>query len=116
MEFNSATLAGMVRNNTIVDNAGYGVYVSSGMAPAISNCILWNNKKNDLKGCNATNKVFHLNGDSQCIDAGDPNGDYYGEIDIDGQMRVMVTEVDIGADEAAYFSPATITITMGGSW
>ncbi len=127
MEFNSATLAGVVRNNTIVNNSGYGIYVSSGMAPAISNCILWGNKKNDLEGCNATysciededvgagnisnypsfvdaeNKVFHLNGDSQCIDAGDPNGDYYSEVDIDGQMRVMVAEVDIGADEAAYF-------------
>jgi subtilisin family serine protease len=48
---------------------------------------------------------FHLAADSPCIDVGDPNGDYSGQTDIDGEPRVMgdCNEiVDIGADEV-YF-------------
>jgi len=48
---------------------------------------------------------YHLAPNSPCIDAGDPNGDYSGETDIDGEPRAMgdCNElVDMGADEV-YF-------------
>ncbi|MBL7152457.1 MAG: S8 family serine peptidase [Phycisphaerae bacterium] len=51
---------------------------------------------------NADANDFHLALDSPCIDAGDPNGDYDGQVDIDGDVRVMCT-VDIGADEVECF-------------
>jgi len=41
---------------------------------------------------------YHLLPDSSCIDAGDPDGDYQGQSDIDGNCR-DVNGVDIGADE-----------------
>jgi parallel beta-helix repeat protein len=37
--------------------------------------------------------------DSPCRNAGDPSGDYSGQVDIDGQPRVLEGRVDIGADE-----------------
>ncbi len=54
---------------------------------------------------------YHLTTDSPCIDRGDPNGDYTGQTDIDGEPRVFdgdyndVPIVDMGADEY-YWSPA----------
>lgn len=42
---------------------------------------------------------YHLSSSSPCINAGDPNGDYTGQTDIDGQKRVMSGRVDIGSDE-----------------
>ncbi len=56
---------------------------------------------------------YHLTTDSPCIDSGDPNGDYSGQKDIDGEPRVFdgdddeVPIVDMGADEY-YWSPADI--------
>ncbi|HUS72140.1 MAG TPA: hypothetical protein VMY06_03665, partial [Sedimentisphaerales bacterium] len=41
----------------------------------------------------------HLRGYSPCINAGDPSGDYTGQLDIDGQARVAYGRVDMGADE-----------------
>jgi hypothetical protein len=41
----------------------------------------------------------HLRGYSPCINAGDPGGDYSGQVDIDGQPRVAYGRVDMGADE-----------------
>jgi parallel beta-helix repeat protein len=41
----------------------------------------------------------HLRGYSPCINAGDPNGDYSGQVDIDNQPRVAYGRVDMGADE-----------------
>ncbi len=129
MQFGSATSAGVVRNDTIVDNAGYGIYVDSNTAPTISNCILWDNGGNDLESCSATYsciedgdsgtgnissdpcfvdidaKDFHLDANSLCIEAGDLNGNYSGEEDIDGDERVIDGDsdsndvIDIGADE-----------------
>ncbi|MHC4527065.1 MAG: right-handed parallel beta-helix repeat-containing protein, partial [Planctomycetota bacterium] len=46
----------------------------------------------------------HLQGDSPCINAGDPNGYYAGQVDMDGEPRKMGPEVDIGSDEV--FPPA----------
>ncbi|HUW81452.1 MAG TPA: right-handed parallel beta-helix repeat-containing protein [Phycisphaerae bacterium] len=42
---------------------------------------------------------YHLTANSPCVDAGNPNGSYGGQLDIDGQPRVMGVEVDMGADE-----------------
>ncbi len=51
---------------------------------------------------------YHLLNGSVCMDAGDPNGDYYGQTDIDGQPRAMRDGADVGADEYPY------THTCGG--
>ncbi|MHC4574805.1 MAG: S8 family serine peptidase [Planctomycetota bacterium] len=48
---------------------------------------------------NADPEDCHLAPNSPCIDAGDPNGDYTGQEDIEGQPRVMAGRVDMGADE-----------------
>ena len=42
---------------------------------------------------------LHLDSDSPCVDAGDPNGNYSGQSDMDGQDRVAYDAVDMGADE-----------------
>ena len=51
----------------------------------------------------------HLSSSSPCIDAGDPNGDYAGQTDIDGQPRVIGPRVDMGSDEFAL----TLTVING---
>jgi parallel beta-helix repeat protein len=122
----------IIRNNTIVNNKAYGIYLWSGTAPDISNCIIWgnNNDTNQLYGCSASYSCIqngntnnhnintdpnfmnpddqndlHLDPNSPCIDKGDPNADYNGETDIDGENRIIDGDsngtaiVDIGADE-----------------
>ncbi len=42
---------------------------------------------------------FHLLPDSPCINKGNPAGDYSRQTDIDGESRVMLGRVDMGADE-----------------
>ncbi|MBU0640048.1 MAG: hypothetical protein KKB50_14370 [Planctomycetes bacterium] len=48
---------------------------------------------------------YHLSGTSPCIDVGDPDGDYTGQTDIDGQVRIWDGDgdgdarVDMGVDE-----------------
>jgi parallel beta-helix repeat protein len=119
---------GTVRNNTIVNNTDYGIQVSSGDGPAISNCIPWANT-DDLNGCSATysciqdgdsgtgnisddpcfvdadNNDFHISKHSPCVNRGDPNGDYTGQTDIDGEPRVFNAYVDMGADEVGFSLP-----------
>ncbi len=51
---------------------------------------------------NSGSNDFHLLSDSPCINAGDPNGDYSGQTDIDGDPRVVGQIVDMGADETLY--------------
>ena len=58
---------------------------------------------NDPMFVDPNNDDYHLDPNSPCFNAGDPNYEPEdGETDIDDQPRVMVTEVDMGADEAAY--------------
>jgi parallel beta-helix repeat protein len=42
---------------------------------------------------------YHLRWDSDCINAGDPAGNYTGQTDIDGDPRVLYGWIDIGTDE-----------------
>lgn len=117
----------VLRNNTIVGNTSAGIYKYSGTQPTISNCIVWD-CNDDLYGCTATyscisdcndangvgnicgdandpnfvdpnNDDYHLTSGSPCIDTGDPNGTYTGELDIDLEDRVMGDYVDMGGDE-----------------
>jgi hypothetical protein len=116
-----------IRNNTIAYNGGYGITGSS--QPAVSNNIIYGNTTGGLYGTftnvhynclqsgdtgdstntigqnphfkNADTNDFHLTSASTyCINAGnpsftpDPN-----ETDIDGENRVMLNYVDMGADE-----------------
>ena len=45
------------------------------------------------------NSDYHISSTSPCINAGDPNGNYVGQFDIDDAPRVIGERVDIGADE-----------------
>ncbi|MHC4676048.1 MAG: choice-of-anchor Q domain-containing protein, partial [Planctomycetota bacterium] len=42
---------------------------------------------------------YHIQPGSPCIDTGDPDRDYSGQMDIDGEPRVMGQYVDMGSDE-----------------
>jgi len=113
----------LLRNNTIVNNNDYGIYVSTdSTAPVISNCIIWNSNV-ALQNCTATyscysnasgsgnissdpsfvdsnNNDFRLSLQSPCLNAGDSSQSYTGELDYEGNPRVELGIVDIGADEA----------------
>jgi hypothetical protein len=124
----------LVRNNTIVHNPLYGIYSDSIVEPNIVNCILYYNgtqigsNRGPLQnvryscvqgGYNGTGNIsddpnfmnpgdpndLHIDVNSHCIGAGDPNSNYSGETDIDGEGRVKYGRVDMGADEY-YWSPA----------
>ncbi len=57
---------------------------------------------------------YHLSPNSPCIDAGDPNGDYTGQADIDGQGRQNGV-VDMGSDEIWPNVCYALTVTIKGS-
>ena len=65
-------------------------------------------------GATDLDEDFHIDINSPCFDAGDPNGDYDGLTDIDGQARVKAHEVDIGADEVAVTLYADANAGSGG--
>ena len=72
------------------------------------NCTLdWRSGNIDSDPCfvNPDSNDYHLVGSSSlCFNAGDPNGDYSGQVDIDGDERVMDGRVDMGADEISCMS------------
>jgi len=121
-----------INNCTIVNNSastGGGISSSGSYSTeTIMNCILWGNG-DDLYDCSATyscisdcNDVneanhnicddplfinadsnnFHIGIHSPCVNAGKPGANYDGQIDIDGESRVVAGIVDIGADETLY--------------
>jgi hypothetical protein len=118
-----------VRNCTIVDNDNYGIKNEYGCSENIFNCILWNNS-DDLYDCEATysciedgdggtgnissdpcfvpsDELYHLQSSSLCIDVGKSSATYTGQVDIDGDERVIdvvgkgdgTVDVDMGSDE-----------------
>ncbi len=48
---------------------------------------------------NSAANDYHLTLCSPCINGGDPGGDYAGQVDIDGDARVIYGRVDMGIDE-----------------
>jgi hypothetical protein len=108
---------------------GGGIYNVDESYLIATNCIFWDNGNeiyntstsnpvitySDIEGggypgegninsdpcfVNASNGDCHLKLISPCINAGDPNGNYTGQTDIDGDERVIAGRVDMGADEA----------------
>jgi hypothetical protein len=136
---------GMIKNCTITGNTYSGLSVCDGM---INNCIIWDGIYNcsanitysDVAGgwsgvgnidedplfVDAAGGDYHLRWDSPCVDAGDP--DFIpepGEVDIDGEPRVIGGRVDMGADEvgekqADFTRDGRIDISdlavLSGSW
>ncbi|MFH1370416.1 MAG: right-handed parallel beta-helix repeat-containing protein [Planctomycetota bacterium] len=110
-----------------------------GADPNVINCIISGNDTNDLyRESGSFNKVnycllqhahsgngnitgspgflnptdpndLHIADTSQCKNAGDPDGIYENETDIDGETRIAYERVDIGADEF-YWSRADYNI------
>ena len=126
-----------VYNNIIINlNCGLSLWFDTKLEQRIARVYynnVYNNTENyrigspstplDLTGVNgnmsidplfvdAANGDFHLRPMSPCINAGDPEGNYDGIIDIDGEPRVIEGRVDIGADEFAYQSENLITLEI----
>ena len=66
---------------------------------------------------------YHLLPWSQCVDAGDTERDYSGQTDIDGDTRVMLGRVDMGADEVpepvlvdTVIVPGRLNLAGRGRW
>jgi parallel beta-helix repeat protein len=107
-----------IHNNIIVSNGSYGIYVDDKSSPTIR----YNNVRDhglanygpaisNQTGINGNISVppgfidpdandYHLNYDSSCINASDPNFSAVGWTDFDEEARHMGQFVDIGADEA----------------
>jgi hypothetical protein len=132
----SDSLSIVVRNNTIVNNAGYGIWMDS--YAYITNCIVWGNGYSSLRygdnnvtysciqgGYDGEGNIsddpcfvdagannYHLSPNSPCIDAGDPSFvPDPNETDIDGEPRILDGNAD-GNDivdmgaDEFYWSPA----------
>ena len=143
---------GTISNCTIADNFsdfyGGGLRYCDG---TIINCIVWSNSPDGFYNCtadityccyagatgegnidenpsfvDAANGDYHLRWDSPCVDAGDPAFvPEEGEVDIDGEPRVMGGRVDMGGDEvgekqADFTRDGRIDISdlavLSGSW
>lgn len=109
---------------TSSDYKGGGIYRSSGSI-TILNCIVWGNTDDlynvtpvysnieDADGCGSDGNIcqdplfvdsaaddYHILASSPCKDTGDPDTLVDpGEVDIDGEDRVMDDRIDMGADE-----------------
>jgi len=95
-------------------SANFGLYGDSSLTVSYSNiqggaetawcldpnaCVVtWGPGNIDADPC-FVHADAHLLSESPCIDAGDPNGDYTGRYDLDGEERAAHGRVDIGADE-----------------
>jgi len=109
--------------------SGGAIYTEYDSSPTLTNCILWNDTPDEISVVSGAPVVnysniqngwsglgndnidadplfadapaddYHLHWDSPCINTGDPAGDYTGQVDIDGDSRVHLGTVDMGADE-----------------
>jgi len=115
-------------NCTITQNAGYGVYLCHDAHPVLSNCILWGNPVGSIYDISPSDPDTtaeltycdveggwegegnidadplltpdgHLQAESPCRNAGDPDGDYADQTDMDGEPRLVGGRADIGVDE-----------------
>ncbi|MGD8454130.1 MAG: right-handed parallel beta-helix repeat-containing protein [Phycisphaerae bacterium] len=111
-------------NCTIAGNmGGSGVYCRYSSL-TLDNCIVWGNSRAAISFIGSTGPIVtysaieggwegegnivadptitpdgHLTVDSPCRNASDPNDDYSGQTDIDGEPRVLDGQADMGADE-----------------
>ncbi|HEY3267011.1 MAG TPA: right-handed parallel beta-helix repeat-containing protein [Armatimonadota bacterium] len=129
-------------NNIIAWN-GRGVRVDNQAPTLRNNCLYGNGTANvtgfadpigangnisaDPRFASAAFADYHIRPDSPCRDAGDNAAVSAGDVDIDGQARLLGAKVDIGADEsdgAAYpngynairVSPTGSDANDGSSW
>lgn len=110
---NAYPVPATIRNNTIVNNADYGIRADYEEDASVSNCIIWDNEDGELSNCTTTyscvkngstsngninndpcfvndvNDNYHISYGSPCIDSGNSSGNYDGETDIDGEDRVI---------------------------
>ena len=119
-----------INNSIVANNTGnYGIYVGSGN-PTIKYSDFWNNESGNFYGCSAwigvnvmtnfngddcdmyyniqmdplfvdpDNGNYHLQSNSPCIGAGDPDTDISDyENDLDGNYRIRDAVIDMGAYE-----------------
>jgi hypothetical protein len=95
-----------ILNCIIYGNAGGDLQRPSGTFASVNYCCLQDSNSGtgnivvDPCFVNADANDFHLASNSPCIDAGDPGFEPEpNETDIDGNVRVIGEEVDMGADE-----------------
>lgn len=122
-----------ISNCTIVQNVAahwsIGGVIDFGNESTIHNSILWGNSGNEqiqnsqttLSFCNVQGGAagetnmdsdpsfapdgYHLRANSPCFNAGGEYAPMPGEMDVDGERRIMNGRVDIGADEAVVDFP-----------
>ncbi|MHC4646640.1 MAG: LamG-like jellyroll fold domain-containing protein, partial [Planctomycetota bacterium] len=72
--------------------------------------LVWDVGNIDVDPCffKGYDSDYHLRAESLCINAGDPNGYYGGQTDIDGEPRKMGSEVDMGSDEVFATAPGLL--------
>ncbi len=124
-------------NCSILNTEGVGIHSASDGSLNVANSILWGNTSNFLGAPPVVNYSciqgwtgtlggagnfgddpqlladgYHLGRYSPCIDAGDPDTTGVGEMDIDGQPRVIGRRIDIGADE--FVGTGTLIIERSG--
>jgi parallel beta-helix repeat protein/predicted outer membrane repeat protein len=136
-DYSSPTIANCTMAGNSADRGG-GIYYEGNSNSKITNCIIWNNAAqtgaeiygsadvtySDVRGgywgegnINADPLLTpdgRLQADSPCIDAGNPDFlPELGQVDIDGQPRIMGGRVDIGADEVTAPLVSAIVLSSG---
>lgn len=135
----------VVYGNSVVYSGG-GLFLYSESYPTVTNSILWSNAKTQIavstggnaivtysciqNGYSGQNNItanpqfvnvndgdFHILSASPCIDKGKNAAEALPEKDIDGDDRIINSDVDMGYDEYATFAVdvAEISIAAGGT-
>jgi len=120
------------------------MFNQAGSNPAVTNCIFWNSTASEILnnsssitvtysdvkgGYSGTGNIdadpcfvdasvgnYRLLENSSCINAGDPNYvPELGEIDLDGNPRVMDDRIDMGAYEFGTLNTAPVACIVGGN-